>query len=180
MSARRSTSLRDSSAESERMEGTGSWDDPFDWFKLEHPASRSVSHYANYKCLLEAERVLFEGRGVVLINTDEAGTLIVTNFRLIFLSEGTENIIVLGTIPLATIEKFSKMAQNPFSTEVFHFTLGNEHNDWGQCGCILIHKHVRSALKETFTALAVTANLPAGPVSGKHTPPNPPSLNFLI
>ena len=21
-------------------------------------------------------------------------------------------------------------AQNPFSTEVFHFTLGNEHNDW--------------------------------------------------
>ncbi|KAJ6317378.1 hypothetical protein OIU76_013003 [Salix suchowensis] len=132
MSARRSTSLRDSSAESERMEGTGSWDDPFDWFKLEvqHPASRSVSHHANYKCLLEAERVLVEGRGVVLINTDEAGTLIVTNFRLIFLSEGTENIIVLGTIPLATIEKFSKMAQNPFSTEVFHFTLGNEHNDW--------------------------------------------------
>ncbi|KAL9402791.1 hypothetical protein Peur_006640 [Populus x canadensis] len=106
---RRSTSLRDSSSDSERMEGTGSWDDSLDWFKLEHPASRSVSHHANYKCLLEAERVLVEGRGVVLINTDEAGTLIVTNFRLIFLSEGTENIIVLGTIPLATIEKFSKM-----------------------------------------------------------------------
>uniref|UniRef100_A0A6N2LPY9 phosphatidylinositol-3,5-bisphosphate 3-phosphatase n=1 Tax=Salix viminalis TaxID=40686 RepID=A0A6N2LPY9_SALVM len=111
MSARRSTSLRDSSAESERMEGSGSWDEALDWFKLEvqHPASRSVSHHANYKCLLEAERVLVEGRGVVLINTDEAGTLLVTNFRLIFLSEGTENIIVLGTIPLATIEKFSKM-----------------------------------------------------------------------
>ncbi|KAI5578358.1 hypothetical protein BDE02_08G022300 [Populus trichocarpa] len=108
---RRSTSLRDSSSDSERMEGTGSWDDALDWFKLEvqHPASRSVSHHANYKCLLEAERVLVEGRGVVLINTDEAGTLIVTNFRLIFLSEGTENIIALGTIPLATIEKFSKM-----------------------------------------------------------------------
>ncbi|XP_011010400.1 PREDICTED: phosphatidylinositol-3-phosphatase myotubularin-1-like isoform X2 [Populus euphratica] len=106
---RRSTSLRDSFSDSERMEGTGSWDDALDWFKLEDPASRSVSHHANYKCLLEAEGVLVEERGVVLINTDEAGTLIVTNFRLIFLSEGTENIIVLGTIPLATIEKFSKM-----------------------------------------------------------------------
>ncbi|KAG6763457.1 hypothetical protein POTOM_030874 [Populus tomentosa] len=152
---RRSTSLRDSFSDSERMEGTGSWDDALDWFKLEvqHPASRSVSHHANYKCLLEAERVLVEGRGVVLINTDDAGTLLVTNFRLIFLvsgvfsrfscmleeiqncgcitgnvavhaqqntdhmlfslllfkSEGTENIIALGTIPLATIEKFSKM-----------------------------------------------------------------------
>ncbi|KAI5575425.1 hypothetical protein BDE02_10G209700 [Populus trichocarpa] len=109
--SRRSTSLSDSSAEIERMESTGSWDDALDWFKLEvqHPASRSVSHHANYKCLLEAERVVVEGYGVVLINTDEAGTLIVTNFRLIFLSEGTENIIALGTIPLATIEKFSKM-----------------------------------------------------------------------
>jgi hypothetical protein len=28
---------------------------------------------------------------------------------LLFKSEGTENIIALGTIPLATIEKFSKM-----------------------------------------------------------------------
>lgn len=27
----------------------------------------------------------FQGHGVVLVNTDEAGTLIVTNFRLIFL-----------------------------------------------------------------------------------------------
>ncbi|XP_034890520.1 phosphatidylinositol-3-phosphatase myotubularin-1 isoform X3 [Populus alba] len=108
---RRSTSLRDSFSDSERMEGTGSWDDALDWFKLEvqHPASSSVSHHANYKCLLEAERVLVEGRGVVLVNTDGAGTLLVTNFRLIFLSEGTENIIALGTIPLATIEKFSKM-----------------------------------------------------------------------
>ncbi|KAJ6892549.1 phosphatidylinositol-3-phosphatase myotubularin-1 isoform X1 [Populus alba x Populus x berolinensis] len=109
--SRRSTSLGDSTADIERMESTGSWDDALDWFKLEvqHPASRSVSHHANYKCLLEAERAVVEGHGVVLINTDEAGTLIVTNFRLIFLSEGTENIIALGTIPLATIEKFSKM-----------------------------------------------------------------------
>ncbi|KAJ6901707.1 hypothetical protein NC651_019468 [Populus alba x Populus x berolinensis] len=56
---RRSTSLRDSFSDSERMEGTGSWDDALDWFKLEvqHPASRSVSHHANYKCLLEAQSV---------------------------------------------------------------------------------------------------------------------------
>ncbi|KAG8645323.1 phosphatidylinositol-3-phosphatase myotubularin-1 isoform X1 [Manihot esculenta] len=108
---RRSTSLRDHSTESEKMEGSGGWDDPLDWFKLEepHPVSRSVSRHANYKCLLEAEQVMVEGRGVVLVNTDEAGTLLVTNFRLIFMSEGTEDIVTLGTIPLATIEKFNKM-----------------------------------------------------------------------
>ncbi|KAF2318418.1 hypothetical protein GH714_007081 [Hevea brasiliensis] len=107
----RSTSLRDYSAESEKMEGSGGWDDAFDLFKLEepHPVARSISHHANYKCLLEAERVMVEGRGVVLVNIDEAGTLIVTNFRLIFMSEGTENVVTLGTIPLATIEKFNKM-----------------------------------------------------------------------
>lgn len=109
--AGRTTSLRYSSGDSE---GSGSWDDSLDWFKLEeqHPVTlaRSVSNHANYKCLLEAERVMVEGRGVVLVNTDEAGTLIVTNFRLIFLSEGTENIIPLGTIPLTTIEKFNKLA----------------------------------------------------------------------
>ncbi|GFQ00352.1 phosphatidylinositol-3-phosphatase myotubularin-1 [Phtheirospermum japonicum] len=48
------------------------------------------------------------GYGVVLVNTDEAGTLFVTNFRLLFLSDGSRSIIGLGTIPLATIEKFSK------------------------------------------------------------------------
>lgn len=32
---RRSTSLRDHSTESEKMEGSGGWDDPLDWFKLE-------------------------------------------------------------------------------------------------------------------------------------------------
>ncbi|XP_050209825.1 phosphatidylinositol-3-phosphatase myotubularin-1-like isoform X2 [Mercurialis annua] len=104
----RTTSLRDNS--DSKMEGSGGWDDTLDWLKLDHPVNRSVSYRANYKCLLEAEHVIEEGRGVVLINTDEAGTLLVTNFRLIFMSEGTENVIALGTIPLATIEKFSKMA----------------------------------------------------------------------
>ncbi|GER51204.1 myotubularin-like phosphatases II superfamily [Striga asiatica] len=52
--------------------------------------------------------IYFQGYGVVLVNTDEAGTLFVTNFRLLFLSDGSRSIIGLGTIPLATIEKFSK------------------------------------------------------------------------
>ncbi|PRQ40174.1 putative phosphoric monoester hydrolase [Rosa chinensis] len=69
---------------------------------------RAVSHL-KLDCLLEGEQVEVEGYGIVLINTDEAGTLIVTNFRLLFLSEGTRNVIPLGTIPLATIEKFKKM-----------------------------------------------------------------------
>ncbi|KAK9283122.1 hypothetical protein L1049_011353 [Liquidambar formosana] len=100
----RSTSLRDTS-ESERMEGAGSWD-ALEWTKIE-PVSRPVSR-GNLAFLLEKEEVIVEGYGVVLVNTDEAGTLLVTNFRLLFLSEGTRNIIALGTIPLATIEKFNK------------------------------------------------------------------------
>nr|XP_043633644.1 phosphatidylinositol-3-phosphatase myotubularin-1 [Erigeron canadensis] len=45
----------------------------------------------------------------VLVNTDEEGTVFVTNFRLLFLSEGSRDIIALGTIPLATIEKFNRI-----------------------------------------------------------------------
>ncbi|XP_062174382.1 phosphatidylinositol-3-phosphatase myotubularin-1-like isoform X2 [Alnus glutinosa] len=111
-SSARTTSLRDSE-ESERLEATSSWE-ALEWFKIE-PVSRSVSH-VNLDFLLEAEELIVEGYGVVLVNTDEAGTLIVTNFRLIFLSEGTRNIIALGTIPLATIEKFTKTAVRVQST----------------------------------------------------------------
>ncbi|CAN6438647.1 unnamed protein product [Victoria cruziana] len=87
------------------MDGAGSWD-ALEWTKIE-PVTRSVSHGMN-KFLLEAEEVIVEGFGVVLVNTDEAGTLLVTNFRLLFVSEGSRKIIALGTIPLATIERFSK------------------------------------------------------------------------
>ncbi|XP_030489489.2 phosphatidylinositol-3-phosphatase myotubularin-1 [Cannabis sativa] len=100
----RSVPLRDSS--SEKMDGAGSWD-AIEWTKIE-PVSRSISH-TNLEFLLEEEQVIVEGYGVVLVNTDEAGTLLVTNYRLIFLSEGTRNIIALGTIPLMTIEKFNKL-----------------------------------------------------------------------
>uniref|UniRef100_A0A1J3HFE4 phosphatidylinositol-3,5-bisphosphate 3-phosphatase n=1 Tax=Noccaea caerulescens TaxID=107243 RepID=A0A1J3HFE4_NOCCA len=96
-------------SESERMEGTGSWD-TLEWTKIDsQPVSASAS-FANLGCLLESEKVVVEGYGVVLTNTDEAGTLLVTNFRILFLSEGTRKIIPLGTIPLATIEKFNKVA----------------------------------------------------------------------
>ncbi|KFK38445.1 hypothetical protein AALP_AA3G114400 [Arabis alpina] len=98
-------SLRDSS-DSDKIDGSGSWD-TLDWTKLEEPVSAPVS-FANLGCLLESEKVIVEGYGVVLINTDEAGTLLVTNFRILFLSEGTRTVIPLGTIPLATIEKFNK------------------------------------------------------------------------
>ncbi|KAI3470564.1 hypothetical protein Pfo_027227 [Paulownia fortunei] len=104
----RTTSLRESDSrlsESERIEGAGSWD-AIEWTKVD-PVSRSVPQGLQ-QFLLEAEQVIVEGYGVVLVNTDEAGTLFVTNFRLLFLSDGSRSIIGLGTIPLATIEKFSK------------------------------------------------------------------------
>ncbi|XP_057470447.1 phosphatidylinositol-3-phosphatase myotubularin-1 isoform X1 [Actinidia eriantha] len=107
----RSASLRESDEsgliESDKIEGAGSWD-ALEWTKIE-PVSRSVPEGV-LEFLLEAEKVIVEGYGVVLVNTDEAGTLFVTNFRLLFLSEGSRNIIALGTIPLATVEKFNKIA----------------------------------------------------------------------
>ncbi|KAK9911762.1 hypothetical protein M0R45_035653 [Rubus argutus] len=111
----RSTPLRDSH-DSEKMEATGIWD-ALEW--TIEPVSRSVPRSPsnlNLVCLLEAEQVQVEGYGVVLINTDEAGTLIVTNFRLLFLSEGTRNVIALGTIAFATIEKFNKIVVKNQST----------------------------------------------------------------
>ncbi|EHA8588476.1 hypothetical protein COCNU_scaffold005364G000010 [Cocos nucifera] len=87
------------------MEGVGSWD-ALEWTKIE-PVSGSASH-GMAEFLLEAEEVYVQGHGVVLVNTNEAGTLSVTNFRLLFVSEVSRDIIELGTIPLATIEKFGK------------------------------------------------------------------------
>ncbi|CAL9040397.1 unnamed protein product [Musa banksii] len=73
-------------AGNKEMEGSGSWES------------------------LVVEWTPEEGHGVVLVNTDEAGTLAVTNFRILFVSEVSQQVIELGTIPLATIEKFSKHA----------------------------------------------------------------------
>ncbi|CAH9065786.1 unnamed protein product [Cuscuta europaea] len=103
----RSASYHDSATmESEKIEGAGSWD-ALEWTKVE-PISRSVWQGIK-KFLLQAEQVIVEENGVVLVNTDEAGTLFVTNFRLLFLSEGSRDVIALGTVPLATIEKFNKI-----------------------------------------------------------------------
>ncbi|GMH13236.1 hypothetical protein Nepgr_015077 [Nepenthes gracilis] len=100
-------------SDSEKMEGTGSWE-AIEWTKHE-PVARTVSHGMSH-FLLEAEEVIVEGYGVVLVNTDEAGTLLVTNYRLLFVSEITRDIIALGTIPLATIEKFNKIVIKQQST----------------------------------------------------------------
>ncbi|CAH8324313.1 unnamed protein product [Eruca vesicaria subsp. sativa] len=101
-SSRRLRSLRYSS---EKMEGTGSWD-VLEWTKPDQ-ASWSSS-FSNLDCLLESERITFECCGVLLINTGEAGTLLLTNYRILFLSEGTRDPVPLGTIPLVAIEKFNK------------------------------------------------------------------------
>jgi myotubularin-related protein 1/2 len=91
------------------MEGTGSWD-VLEWTKLDS-ASWSGS-YSNLDCLLESERIIFEACGVILINTDEAGTLLLSNFRILFLSEGTRKLVPLGTIPFVAIEKFNKLVSH--------------------------------------------------------------------
>ncbi|CAI9273135.1 unnamed protein product [Lactuca saligna] len=85
--------------ESETIEGLG----PVEWTKIDEPVSHGLSEF-----LLKAESVMAEGHGV-LVNTDEAGTIFVTNFRLVFLSEESREVTALGTIPLATIEKFNKI-----------------------------------------------------------------------
>lgn len=87
------------------MEGAGSWD-ALEWTKID-ALTRSPSHGMT-DFLLEGEQVIVQGHGVVLVNKDEAGTLSVTNFRLLFVSESSQGIIELGTIPLATIERFAK------------------------------------------------------------------------
>ncbi|KVI05085.1 GRAM-like protein [Cynara cardunculus var. scolymus] len=122
---RRTTSLRDSDSrlgDSDKIEGAGSWD-AIEWTKIDQPVSRPVPHGLS-DFLYEAEEVLAEGYGV-LVNTDEAGTLFVTSFRLLFLSEGSRDIIALGTIPLATIEKFNKIKKmNCYNTNFVPNTQG--------------------------------------------------------
>ncbi|KAH8966590.1 hypothetical protein BDL97_03G033800 [Sphagnum fallax] len=74
------------------MDTGESWLDGLDWTSVE------VGQHASRK-----------GRAVVLVNLDAAGLLLVTNFRLLFLGEGAKQLVPLGTIPLATIEKVTKL-----------------------------------------------------------------------
>ncbi|KAF7108807.1 hypothetical protein CFC21_109198 [Triticum aestivum] len=90
------------------MEASGSWD-AIDWNQIEDPRSRRSSQGME-EFLLEDEEVYAQGHGVVLLNTDEAGIVSVTNFRLLFVSQVTKSIIELGTIPLSTIEKLNDVS----------------------------------------------------------------------
>ncbi|KAK9061316.1 hypothetical protein SSX86_018496 [Deinandra increscens subsp. villosa] len=92
----------DRTTESELAEGENA-SAAVDCTNIDEPVSHGLSEF-----LLEDESVLAEGYSV-LVNIDEAGTVFVTNFRLLFLSEGSREVIALGTIPLATIEKFNKI-----------------------------------------------------------------------
>jgi myotubularin-related protein 1/2 len=97
------------------MDTGESWLDGLDWTSVE------VGQHASRKAgtgslsnsldgfLLPAEEIVAEGRAVVLVNLDAAGLLLVTNFRLLFLGEGAKQLVPLGTIPLATIEKVTKL-----------------------------------------------------------------------
>ncbi|CAM0911658.1 unnamed protein product [Alopecurus aequalis] len=87
------------------MDASGSWD-AIDWNQIEEPRPRRSSQGMD-EFLLEDEEVHAQGHGVVLLNTDEAGIVSVTNFRLLFVSQATKSIIELGTIPLTTIEKLN-------------------------------------------------------------------------
>ncbi|KAL4576781.1 hypothetical protein LXL04_012880 [Taraxacum kok-saghyz] len=124
---RRSNSLGEAEIglSDDTIEGAG----PAEWTKIDvnnlHPPSlprslqQPVSHGLS-EILHNAETVIAEasflhrheysisGHGF-LVNTNEAGTVFVTNFRLIFKSKGSKDVTPLGTIPLATIEKFNKI-----------------------------------------------------------------------
>ncbi|KAG6404568.1 hypothetical protein SASPL_136818 [Salvia splendens] len=101
----RSTPLRQS--EPEKIDGDGSWD-ALEWTKVDQVSTLRPVPQGLQQLLFDGEFVIVEGHGVVLVNTDEAGDLYVTNFRLLFLSDGSRSVIGLGTIPLAAIEKFSR------------------------------------------------------------------------
>lgn len=91
-----------------------SWVDGLDWTPVEvgnHASSkgsvRGMVHAGN-GFLLPSEAIVEEARGAVLVNLEIAGTLFVTNFRVVFLGGGAKQPLPLGTIPLLTIENFSK------------------------------------------------------------------------
>ncbi|XP_006660379.1 phosphatidylinositol-3-phosphatase myotubularin-1-like [Oryza brachyantha] len=88
------------------MDGSGSWD-AIDWNQIKEPRQPRSSSQGMDEFLLEYEEVYTQGHGVVLLNTDEAGILSVTNFRLLFVSQATKGVIELGTIPLTAIEKLN-------------------------------------------------------------------------
>ncbi|KAG6556234.1 hypothetical protein Mapa_002175 [Marchantia paleacea] len=80
------------------------------WVPVETSAVKLNQTYE--ELLLPSEEINAEGRAVVLVNMDIAGTVLVTNYRLMFVGEDGK-VVPLGTIPLATIEKFLKLVNKP-------------------------------------------------------------------
>ncbi|CAM6099841.1 unnamed protein product [Calypogeia fissa] len=92
------------------------WFDGHGWTDLE---TSSVALAQNFEdLLLPSEDIIAEGRAVVLVNLDVAGTLLVTNFRLMFIGKNQKHLVLLGTIPLSTIEKFLKLVTKPVQQPV--------------------------------------------------------------
>ncbi|KAJ3678328.1 hypothetical protein LUZ60_002131 [Juncus effusus] len=92
------------------MDGAGSWD-ALEWTKID---TKRTPEHGLEEFLFEAEDVIVHQAGVVLLNNaKEAGTLAVTNYRLLFVSQTSKRIVELGTIPLATIEKFTDDVKLP-------------------------------------------------------------------
>lgn len=59
------------------------------------------------KFFLEHEKAFDQVHNVELVNTHEIGTLLITNFRLLFVSKATQCVVELGTIPLTAIENLN-------------------------------------------------------------------------
>ncbi|BBN07682.1 hypothetical protein MPTK1_4g05600 [Marchantia polymorpha subsp. ruderalis] len=76
-----------------------SW--PLSWTPVEKSPVKRNKDYSYL--LLPSELMIAEGLAVVLVNMDIAGTVLVTNYRLIFIGEDGK-VVPLGTIPLGTIE----------------------------------------------------------------------------
>ncbi|KAG6418678.1 hypothetical protein SASPL_120882 [Salvia splendens] len=133
----RTTSLHE--LEPEKIEGAGSWD-AIEWTKVDQVSASKPVSQGLQQLLLEAEFIIVEGHGVVLVNTDEAGNSYVTNFRLLFLSDGSRSVIGLGTIPLAAIEKFSKTASGVGEPRTYTRSKKRKESSTSSSSCLRVSK----------------------------------------
>lgn len=108
------------------------------------------------KFFLEHEKAFDQGHSVTLLNTHEAGTILITNFRLLFVSKATQCVVELGTIPLTAIEELNDVPSEDLKRQslqeqnmlkvtghdtrllVFVFESGNKDlkkiiSDWKKC-----------------------------------------------
>ena len=81
--------------------------DSQEWSSVESVTDTLLSHVRE-EFLLHSEDVVVQVHYVSLVNTHVQGTLLVTNFRMLFVSEEPTQLIPLSTIPLAIIDRFNK------------------------------------------------------------------------